>query len=198
MAINLSDIVDRFRYRLMKDGLDEAKSGVYAFQVASWFNQAAHRLIGKLLDSGDEAKIVYTLKEFSAVTVTSGVIDLSGSTYDNVLTDTALPMYGTILSGNNVLQYVPSIEQLRLRRPLTGLFIYYTVVGRKIYTKNTDGSLTSLSGTVTITCPTVPSVSADTVSDLHPNLVDDLISVFLEMYHEATQPSLAEEEAEKI
>ena len=199
MAVNLSDVVDKFRYRLLQAGLDEAKTGVYAFQVASWFDQAAERLAGRILDSGDEAKISLLMKEYLGVAVTSGVVDLSSGTYDPVIIE-AVPSYGNLKSASGNLypwQWVPTLSMLQLRRPLQGIFIQYTFDGRKIRTRDTNGSLTGLGGTVDIKAPATPTVSANVI-DIHPRLVDELLDIFLEMYHEITQPAMAQEEGEKV
>lgn len=193
MALTLTQLVERFRYRLLKEGLDEEQAGVYSFQVASWFEQAAQRLTERLLQAEKASPL---LKTVSGITVTSGVIDLTNTQYDNLLLEGGLPAFGLIDPGaGKKCVWVPRVEDLNRQHPMGTLFIRYAVVGRKIFTRNTDGSTTSLGGTVNITCPSVPSRTGDSI-DIDPTLYDDLVDILLEMYHEKSVPQLAEQEAE--
>lgn len=183
--ITAKALIDLTRYRI-PGGIDEPKVQTYAFQVGSWIPTALHRLCTRICRSADRAKVGLITKEFPTVTLSSGVADVSASTYDNALFE-FLPDYGTLLhtSSNFPLTWVNSETELRLRQPMQGLLIHYTINGKRIQTKNTDGSLTSLAGVLIMRVPFVPLITQNGANydiDLPEALVDDAVDILQEIF----------------
>ena len=113
------------------------------------------------------------LKKDFAVTVTNGTGSLTTPlTASEPLLVEYLPQAIAVTSSGVRLHYLPDRTQLELDRPR--LFIWYTVDNSTLRTKNTDGSLTSLSTTVTITANYVP-----TLASVPDNLSDDLVEIVI-------------------
>lgn len=81
-------------------------------------------------------------------------------------------IYGT--SDTTPWQYLPDRVQLGLKRP--SMFVYFTVDKSTLRTRNTDGSLTSLTTTATVTSNYVPSL-ANVPSSIEDDLVDVVIRI---------------------
>ncbi len=79
------------------------------------------------------------------------------------------------------LQPLPDITSLRL--PHSKMVIYYTVHGQELHTRNTDGSLTSLTGSVNIHGSYVPSLA-----DVPAQLKDMFVDVVVGYLNEGLQP----------
>jgi hypothetical protein len=203
VAIDRDEIVTATRYRLTKIGIEEAASGVYDFVVDSWIPAAVKRLVRKLMDTGDGAKIHYLVKEFTNVTLSSGVADLTGSTYDVLLLEGWMEFFDVKHSSNSFSMIaLPSLAHLRTRQPFQNLFLHYTLEGRKIHTKDASGSLTGLTGSLTINAPAEPTVTTNASGtgtvDLHPALLGDLIDELVEMYHQMGNAQVAKDDAERV
>lgn len=85
----------------------------------------------------------------------------------------ALPMAYMVTSAGDVMQNLPDRQQLGLTRPI-GFFVYWVLDNATIRTKNKDGSLTSLSTTVTGTVNYVPIITSITGQELETTFLDVL------------------------
>jgi len=117
-------------------------------------------------------------KDFSA-TIASGTSDLSASltAAEPLLIEFISSAFVTDSNGN-MLQYLPDRFQLKLKRP--AMFIYFTVDKSTLRTRNTDGSLTSLSTTVTIV-----GAFAPTLANVPAQLEDDFVDVVVAYLQES-------------
>jgi hypothetical protein len=185
MSVTANALIDLARYRI-PGGIDEPKIQTYRFQVGSWIPTAMHRLCERICKDGSNEKIGLITVDYTSPALSSGVADLSSATYSNILFE-FIGSHGIVIHSSTTtpLQHVATEQELRLKRPFESMFIHYTVNSKKIKTKNTDGSLTSLSGTLAVTAPSVPTIQAsgsDWNIDLHDNLIDDAVDILQEIF----------------
>ena len=117
-------------------------------------------------------------KDFQ-ITVTAGLGDLTTPLTANepLIIDRTWASNLFVTNGTIPMQPLPDRTQLNLERPK--FFVYYTVDGNLLRTRNLDGSLTSLSTTVTITGNFVPLL-ANIPNQLTDDFVDVVVGYFLE------------------
>jgi len=95
----------------------------------------------------------------STLAVTAGVADLAAWVLANPTYLTKTIDTGKIYTaaGGYPLQEVT--DELQLTFPWPAFFIYFCISGNKIKTRNTDGLLTSLTDTLTVTLLAVPTLA---------------------------------------
>lgn len=115
-------------------------------------------------------------KDFS-VTVTSGIGDLSThlAASEPLIIENVPSAYLLVSSGLTPMQSLPDRVQLGLTR--TTAVIWYTIDGSTLRTRNTDGSLTTLTTTVTLTGNYVP-----TIAHLPDQLTDEFVDAVCAMF----------------
>ena len=126
-------------------------------------------------------------KDFT-VTVASGVGDMTTAlTASEPLIIEGMPNNEVFLTGVLIpAQYLPELPQLKLDRPK--LVAYYTVHGSSLFIRNTDGSLTSYTGTVTIHGSYIPAIAS---------VPDQLKDMFVDVVVDYLQPQPAQPEQPK-
>jgi hypothetical protein len=123
-------------------------------------------MLAKKVAESKEPSYCQLLKKDFSVTVTSGTGSLTTPlTASEPLLVEYLPQATVSTAGGVKLHYLPDRTQLELDRPK--LLIWYTVDNSTLRTKNTDGSLSSLNTTVTITAnATVPDILSDDLVEI--------------------------------
>jgi hypothetical protein len=112
-------------------------------------------------------------KDFT-ITVSSGTGSLAAA-----FADAEPPLLGALpsaymsTSSGAVMQNLPDRQQLSLTRPL-GFYVYWINDNGTLRTRNTDGSLTSLSTTVTGTVNYVPAITSINGKELETIFLDQL------------------------
>lgn len=143
---------------------------------------ALKRLAGLV---GQNAELAPLLRKDFSVTVTSGTGSLTTAlTAAEPLLAKFLPMAYVVTSTGVQLHYLPDRTQLGLGRPM--MIPYYTNDEGTIRTRNTDGSLTSLSTTLTITAQYSP-----TIGDVPTQIEEMFIDVLAGMIQARTQEAAA-------
>jgi hypothetical protein len=128
-------------------------------------------MLAKQVAESKEPSVCQLLKKDFTVTVTGGTGSLTTPlTASEPILLEYLPQALAFTSNGLQLHYLPDRVQLNLER--SNLFIWYTVDNSTLRTKNTDGNLSTLATTVTITANYVPLIAS--VSDL---LSDDLVDI---------------------
>jgi hypothetical protein len=130
-------------------------------------------LLANKVAKSNEPSYSQLLKKDFTVTVTSGTGSLTTPlTASEPILVEYLPQAIAVTANGVKLHYLPDRTQLELERPR--LLMWYTVDNSTLRTKNTDGSLLSLSTTVTITANYTPTIA--NVPDL---LSDDLVEIVI-------------------
>jgi hypothetical protein len=93
----------------------------------------------------------------TTVALTAGVGDLAALEAANYLPDTIDP--GNISHASSSWPLQPLADESQLNFPWPRFYIYYCIAGNQIKTRNTDGSLTSLSGTLGVVAMKIPTIS---------------------------------------
>lgn len=126
------------------------------------------------------------LSRIVGFTPVAGVCDISTSTYDDLLFESIPSAELTVNSNPHPLVYVKT--WLDLYYPPAGQdndnLIYFTLDGRRIQTRNVDGSRTSLDEAITATkIVFVPTIHATTAASttLPVQLEDELIEIMIDL-----------------
>ena len=96
-------------------------------------------------------------QETTVVTLMAGVASLQPLEDNGFLTETIDK--GQIFHANSVYPLQPLEDEAQLQFPWPNAVIYYCLSQNSIKTRNTDGSLTSLTGPLRMTATKVPSIS---------------------------------------
>jgi hypothetical protein len=98
------------------------------------------------------------LEAATTVTLASGVGNLAALEAANYLPDSIDPGKITHSSSTYPLQQVA--DELQLTFPWDTFFIYFCISGNKIKTRNTDGDLTTLTGSLNVVALLIPAIAA--------------------------------------
>lgn len=162
--MNIATLKDRVLTKLGETDLS-------GFDIEAAAPSCLTKLAESVARSPDRQLLV---KDFE-VTVTSGIGDLTDAlTAAEPLLISEIPSGNLyVTSGTTPLQFLPDRTQLGLTRPkMVG---YYSIDNNNLRTRNTDGSLTSLNTTVTITGSYVP-----TLASVPDQLSDELVALVVE------------------
>lgn len=174
MSLTLSDVLARVKPRIapMTPWNEWARLD---FDIAVAIPTALNRF-GEKIANDPRTDIRNLLRKNFSVTITSGVGDLS-----TALTGAEPLIINEIMAGNSYVtngtqpcQHLPDRTQLGLTRP--NFFIYYCIDSSNIRTRNTDGSLSSLNTTLTITGNYAPLLSS-VPSQMEDEFIDAVINV---------------------
>lgn len=154
MALTNLTAINRALAYLDEDGTPAA----YPADVQTLIGDALKKLALTVAAHPDNRQL---LRRDYSITITSGTGSLATAlaTTEPPLIEALPSAHLLITSGTNPMQYLPDRAQLSLTRPL-GFFIYWTNDESTIRTRNTDGSLSSLSTTITATCNYIPLISS--------------------------------------
>lgn len=155
--------------------LDEAGTpAAYPADVQTLIGDALKRFAVVVAASETDRQL---LRKDYSITITSGVGSFAAAmaTTEPPLIEAIPTAYLVITSGASPMQYLPDRAQLTLTRPL-GFFIYWSYDEGNLRTRNTDGSLTSLSTTVTATMQYIPLISS-VPSQLENRLIEILVEM---------------------
>ena len=151
---------------------DSAKNRVFPGDILPLIDDALTKFAKVVAEDAEQAPL---LRKDYSITVTSGTGDLTASfTAAEPLLVDYLPGAYLVTSGGVQLQYLPDRTQLGLSRP--SLVPYWINDKGTMRTRNTDGSLTSLSTTITLTGQFAP-----TITDVPFQLEDLFLDVLAEM-----------------
>lgn len=119
------------------------------------------------------------LQKNYVVNFSGGEVDLSGATYDDLLTDFLECGYLADPDGNR-MHWLPYYTDLI--RPQQPDFSYWTYHNGKIYTRRlADGSLTEITGSGTLRASFVPIITAS-ASTLPSIFDDDIVTLTARVY----------------
>jgi hypothetical protein len=168
----IAELRDRVLSKLGENG------PIYGGDIEMAAENALHRFATNVAYSPRRWMRELLRKDFS-VTITSGTGDLTASltASEPLMIDRSWADNFFITSGTTPLQPLPDRTQLSFTR--STMFIYYTIDGNTIRTRNTDGSLSSLSTTLTITGNYVPTL-ANVPDQLTDDFVDVVVAYLLE------------------
>lgn len=111
-------------------------------------------------------------KDFS-ISIASGVGSLASAFADaEPPLLSALPLAYMVTTAGDLMHNLPDRVQLGLTRPV-GFFIYWTNDNSTLRTRNKDGSLTSLTTTVTGTTQYVPAITSVNGKELEEIFLDE-------------------------
>ncbi len=128
------------------------------------------------------AELAPLLRKDFSVSVSSGMGSLTTALTDSEpLLARFLPMAYVVTSAGVQLHYLPDRTQLGLERPR--MIPYYTNDAGTIRTRNTDGSLTSMNESLTVTGQYSP-----TIGDVPTQIEEMFIDVLAGMIQARTQP----------
>lgn len=116
------------------------------------------------------------LETETTITLTAGVGDLTTLEAANYLPESI--DLGNIRHPSNTLPLQNVEDDVALTFPFPRFMIYFTIGGNKIRTRNTDGSLTTLTGDVTVSLIQIPTLAA-LKSQLETDFLDELEAVAL-------------------
>ena len=181
MSLTVAQIVDTIRERGLELDGPEVDAAL----------PAALNAFGDKIAKDARPDIRNLLRKDFSVTITSGTGSLSTAftASEPLIAENVKDGNLYVTSGTTPCQWLPDRTQLGLTRP--AFFIYYTIDGTTLRTRNiTDGSLTSLSTTMTVTGNYVPLLSS-VPSQLEDELVEEVIKVITEMRQSAQQAEAA-------
>lgn len=171
-AITSNDICARVRARLGAM-LPAALVSRADHNITLTIFGGCERLARAIKDSVDRHLLQ---KEFAAVPA-SGVVDLSVSTYRNVLIDT-LRLPGAIVAtaeAGTVFKHAPSMDAMRATTPTDSACVWYHLRGKKLVFKNpSTGALNTYATGVTFLASYIPDIG-DAQLPLPAELEDQLV-----------------------
>jgi hypothetical protein len=185
---SLIDVIEKVRSRVLPDANDETIKK-FDFIVEQVLPSALKEAALKVAESKDESVRAQLQKDFTAA-LTTGKADMSGllSAAEPLLLRFPFPRisHSTL---TYPLQPVPSLFRLQIQPTVTD-WGFYALENAKIHTKDTNGSLTGLTGNLTITGNFVPTL-ANLPNPLLPLVVEEIVSAVKGISFESeTQPLL--------
>jgi hypothetical protein len=185
----LIDVIEQVRSRVAP-GVDETLLQEYDFIIAQSLPNALRTAASKVAESSDESVRTQLQKEFT-VTLTAGKGSLASSLS---AAEPMLVKFPFIRVEHSTLSYplqpVPSLFRLQIE-PANPDFGSYTVQSNQIHTKNTTGSLTSLTGNLSVTSQYIPTLAL-LPNTLLPILVEEVVLALKGISFESQATSLLE------
>lgn len=186
---SLIDVIEQVRSRIAP-GADALSLQQYDYIIEQTVPVALKELAVKVAESPDESVRAQLQKDFTA-TLTTGRAPLAGLLS---AAEPALLKFPIVRVEHVSLLYplmpVPSLLRLQIE-PANPDYGFYTVKSGQVHTKDTTGSLTALTGNLTITAQYVPTVAL-LPNPLLPLLVEETFSALKGISFENEVTSLLE------
>lgn len=185
----LIDVIEQVRSRIAPDAGEQILQR-YDFFIEQTIPVALKEMALKVAESPDESVRAQLQKEFTAA-LTTGKAPLAGLLS---AAEPALLKYPLVRVEHASLTYplmpLPSVLRLQIE-PANPDYGFYAVKSGQIHTKDTAGSLTGLTGNLTITAQYVPTVAL-LPNPLLPVLVEEIVSALKGISFETEVTSLLE------
>jgi hypothetical protein len=165
---NLNDVIEQVK-SLVAPGAGQEFDYLVELNVPVVLKEVAI----KVAESKDESVRAQLQKDFS-ITLTTGKAPIATMLS---AAEPALLKYPLVRVEHTSLSYpllpVPSLLQLQIK-PISQDFGYYTLKSGQVHTKDTSGSLTALTGNLSVTAQYVPTLAL-LPNPLLPLLVEELV-----------------------
>ncbi len=166
MSFTKDQVAEKVIARLIQDGEREDK--ILKPDIVSWIDEAL-RTLGLVVAASPDVLERNALQKVFSVTLTAGVGSLDDTATVSEPLIAKFPLVRvTHPSLTEPLLPLPSLQRLA-NEPANLDFGFYALNGGSIHTKSTNGSLTALTGTLSITgnfVPLIASLTTDQVSQL--------------------------------
>lgn len=173
MALTVQTAIDRVMSRLNEGGTPVVLPPDIQPLITDSLEQTA-----EVVSGSSSPQVRQLLRKDFSIAVASGVGSFATAFADpEPPLRRALPTAYLVTAAGDVMQNLPDRTQLSLARPL-GFFVYWILDGVILRTRNKDGSLTSLSTTVTATVTFVPlitSIDGQEIEEIFLSVLERLI-----------------------
>lgn len=185
MALTVLTAIDRIMSRL-NEGPTPL---VYPADIQPLITDALERTAEIVADSDNPDTRQLLRKDFT-ITVTAGTGSFAAAFADTEPPlRKSLPSAYMVTTGGDVMQNLPDRVQLGLARPLN-FYIYWINDNGTLRTRNKDGSLTSLTTTVTGTVNYVPIITSIDGQELE--------TIFLDVLEKAVRDRVGEQAGQAV
>lgn len=185
----LIDVIEQVRSRVAPDTSDEALQK-FDYVIEQTVPVALKEVAVKVAESNDESVRVQLQKDFT-LSLTAGKASVSSLLNAS---EPALLKYPFVRVEHSSLSYplqpVPSLLRLQIE-PTNPDFGFYAVKSGQIHTKDTAGSLSALTGNLTVTAQYIPTLAL-LPNPLLPLLVEEIVLALKGISFESETKSLLE------